>query len=205
MSAASAVFSQIYRENLWGAESRSGHGSTTERTVFVRAGLEQLIQRFGPFTMLDLPCGVGDWIRPVLETFDLDYTGADIVEDVIATNQERWPNNRWQVLDICESRLPESDLVFCRDCLVHLPLDLVFRALRNIQNSGSKYLAVTTFPQIPEGNRDIPIGSWRRLDLTSPPFNLPEPIAIYNECQLGPPRPQDKSLGVWSLRDLRLP
>lgn len=162
------------------------------------------IQRFGPLSFLDLPCGEGDWIRSLLDTFDLNYVGADIVPDIVAANQQRWPRDTWQVLDIVQDDLPQVDMVFCRDCLVHLPLDQVTEALRNIQRSGSKHLMTTTFPLIPEGNGDIPIGSWRRLDLQAPPFNLPAPVAIYNECNSGPSCPGDKSLGVWYLKDLRI-
>ena len=197
------VFSTIYHQNLWGGqESRSGPGSSLEQTVHVRAGLEALIRKYEPASLLDLPCGDAHWMMHVVESLNIRYLGADIVPEMIHQNRILWPQRRWQVLNICSDPLPEVDMIFCRDCLVHLSVDLVTQALRNVRHSGAKYLVMTTFPRIPEGNGDIRVGGWRRLDFTQQPFLLPPPHDIVNECRPGPPLDGDKSLGVWRISDL---
>jgi len=199
------IFTQIYRSSAWvekGTSSKSGFGSTLEMTFFVRAGLEKIIQDFRPASFLDLPCGESDWLRPVVDVHSFHYTGADIVLDVIERNQRQWPQYEWLVLDICASPLPMVDMIFCRDCFVHFPLEFIFKALGNIRSSGSKYLVMTTFPQITEGNGEIVAGKWRRLDFTQEPFKLPEPLLLVNECGDYPSKAGDKSLGVWGLDQL---
>jgi len=159
--------------------------------------------------MLDLPCGDSFWVHELPEVQNspyfvpsFEYIGADIVPDLVEANSEKWPYQCWDILDIVEDELPAVDLVFCRDCLVHQTLEAAQRAIRNIKSSGSKYLMMTTFPEIPEGNGDILTGNWRRLDFTASPFNLPPPVILVNECNVSPSSPGDKSLGVWKLGDL---
>jgi len=204
MSDVAAVFTQIFQQHLWGSESRSGIGSTPQYTKWVSEGLSYVIRELRIGHVLDIPCGDGVWIRPIAESLGIEYHGADIVPDLVNLNASHWPQNEWHVFDICTSDLPCVDLIFVRDCLVHLPLDLVFQALRNIQRSGSEYLMMTTFPGIPEGNTECGIGSWRRLDFQAPPFRLPPPLLLVNECRDGPSLAQDKSLGVWRPEEFRL-
>ena len=59
-------------------------------------------------------------------------------------------------MDLVNDELPKVDLIFCRDCLFHLPNDMILKALENIYKSKSKYLLTTTFTDnIP--NKDIKI------------------------------------------------
>ena len=77
--------------------------------------------------------------------------------------------------------LPEADLVFVRDCLVHFSYTDVFRALRNICRSGSHYLLMTTFSFDHRRNRDIWTGDWRPLNFRKEPFGFPEPLEVLRE------------------------
>jgi len=129
-----------------------------------------------------------------------DYIGADIVESIIATNRERFPDRRFERLDIIADKLPQADAVIVRDCLVHLPYYEIGRALQNIVASGARWLITTHFPG--RVNHDIRIGSWRPLDLCARPFRLPKPVHVINEgCTEGAGAFADKSLGVWDLFD----
>lgn len=83
-------------------------------------------------------------------------------------------------MDIVTNKISEFDLVFCRDCLVHLSNDLVLKALKNISSGGSKYFMATTFDQH-TSNDDILTGEWRKINLQLPLFNLPKPIFLINE------------------------
>ena len=78
------------------------------------------------------------------------------------------------MLDCTRDPLPAADLLFCRDCLVHLSFADIRRTLANLQASDISCLLTTTFPGA-EANEDIVTGDWRVLDLERAPFHLPPP------------------------------
>lgn len=193
-------FASIYRDNTWGDnDSVSGTGSNLHETEAVRDALPKLLAELGCRSLLDAPCGDFYWMK--LVPLAADYTGADIVPDLVRRNQEKYgaSNRRFVHLDLAKDPLPKVDLVLCRDCLVHLSYADIRRVLANLKQSGSKYLLTTTFPQ--KRNTDIITGSWRPLNLEQAPFALPPPIRLLNErC----PQAEfaDKSLGLWRISEL---
>ena len=200
-------FTVIYRKNVFGGdESRSGTGSSTVQTETIRRELPRLFQDLQVHKMLDAPCGDFNWIQHILQSVG-DYVGADVVEELIARNilQYSSATRRFVRLDIIRDRLPASDLIFCRDCLVHLNFDQARKALRNFQTSGAKYLLSTTFPGT-QTNTDLGANDiWRPLNLERPPFNLPPPLKLINEnCTEDEEMYADKSLGLWLLQELEL-
>ena len=44
--------------------------------------------------------------------------------------------------------LPQGDLVFARDVLVHISSSNIKRFFKNCKNAGYKYLLTTTFPEV---------------------------------------------------------
>ena len=199
-----AVFSWYYDRPVWGrgAESISGGGSTTAATETIRSALPKLISDFGVRTMLDIPCGDGNWMSQVPLNLDL-YIGADIVQQLVDFNLRRWgetERRKFAKLDLTRDGLPRVDLIFCRDCLVHLSDANVIRGLANIKASGSMYLITTTFPNHPE-NADIVDGEWRPINLERQPFNLPPPLRLVCEG-LTESSCSDKSLGLWRIDEL---
>jgi hypothetical protein len=195
------VFEEIFRDNTWGdEESHSGMGSNLLYTETLRAELPLLVEEFRFRSMLDIPCGDFFWMR--LLTMEIDYVGGDIVPQLVERNQELFGDQRRRFvqLDIVCDRLPRVDLVFCRDCLVHLSYEDAFRALSNIRRSGSTYLLATTYFDR-QSNRDICTGDWRTLNLCLPPFSFPTPLRLIDE-----EAPQegfrDKGLGLWRIADL---
>ena len=133
-----AVFTDICRKNKWaGKESLSGPGSSLCQTTAVLNELPKLCADFDVQTLLDIPCGDFHWMRHV-RLGHIDYTGADIVTNLIQQNRRyETLNIHFCKLDLIEDRMPKADLVLCRDCLVHLSYKDIFRALRNICASGS--------------------------------------------------------------------
>ena len=83
------------------------------------------------------------------------YWGADIVKDIIKNNKANYSNAKRNFIwaDITSSTLPQVDLLFCRDCLVHFSYNDIARAVSNMKRSKSKYLLTTTF--LTCKNRDI--------------------------------------------------
>jgi len=201
------IFSRMYERNSWAnPESVSGDGSDLTQTRIVRTELVKLVRSLGIRTMLDAPSGDYYWMHTV-ELKLRRYVGADIVPDMIRANQERYGSQSvsFETLDVTRDPLPEVDLVLCRDCLVHLPLQPALDALRNFKRSGSKYLLTTTYPGRPKTNKQLIItGNWRPLDLTLPPFSLPAPIRLINEGCTEADDFKEKSLGLWELAQVPL-
>tara|TARA_R110000772_G_C13081451_1_gene417516 strand:- start:22 stop:612 length:591 start_codon:yes stop_codon:yes gene_type:complete len=175
------TFSNIFTKDLWQSnrkhkESKSGAGSFLKNTKNVRNDLPDLLNKYDIKSMLDIPCGDMNWISKL--NLNVDYVGADIVPELIAENQRNYPDKNFKVLDVVNDPLPEMDLILCRDCFVHLPLEYIKLAIDNIRKSGIKYMLVTSFPV--EFNKNISIGKWRPLNMCIEPFNL-QPIEIIDE------------------------
>lgn len=198
------VFTEIYRRNRWGGrESASGTGSDLQQTAVLVRELPDLFRRHGIASMLDIPCGDFHWMKRV-DLAGIDYVGADIVPELVAANQAAFgrPGVAFVALNLANDPLPATDLVFCRDCLVHLSYEDVDAALRNICASDARFLLATTFPA--HRNRQIRTGQWRPLNLQAPPFSLPAPIELIDEkCTEGEGEHRDKSMGLWSIAQLR--
>lgn len=198
-------FSTIYRSNgFCGTESLSGAGSTLFQTRIIRRELPLLFRRLGVRSMLDIPCGDFHWMRTV-DLADIHYTGADVVDEMVEINQSRFgaEKREFKRVDLISGPLPAADLVFCRDCLVHLPFEDALSAIDTIRNSQCQWLLTTTFPRT-EANKN-PLGEmgWRPLNLTLPPFNFPPPeLLITEKCTEAGGLAGDKALGLWRIADL---
>ncbi|MDU8929291.1 class I SAM-dependent methyltransferase [Alisedimentitalea sp. MJ-SS2] len=198
------VFSAYYHKNKWGDEdSRSGKGSNLTATEVLRQRLPELVAELDAKSFLDLPCGDYFWMQHV----DLGvqhYTGGDIVAELIADNRVKHAREgvNFEVIDLIQGPVPKHDLVFVRDCLVHLSTEHVKAALANIKASGSEWLLTTTYPGTGT-NDEISTGQWRSIDLQAAPFNLPAPAKLLEEGQEDVPgQLPNKMLGLWRVADL---
>lgn len=197
-------FNFIHQNNFWsGKDSVSGEGSDDAQTAAIREALPQIIAEYRIKSMLDIPCGDFNWMQAV-DLSMLHYTGADIVEELIAANNKKYAcsNKKFIKLNLIEDTLPKADLIFCRDCLVHLSLSDIRASITNIKNSGAAYLLTTTFTGC-EVNEDIASGDWRILNFMLQPFHFPQPLLVINEnCTEGGGSYSDKSLGLWRIADI---
>lgn len=196
------VFEKIFKENHWrDGESVSGTGSNQKQTQAVVNHLNSIIEKLSIKTMLDIPCGDFNWMRNV-NLKNVDYTGADIVHELIKFNNTKFASDtiKFQQANILISNLPATDLIFCRDCFVHLSFKDIAEAIQSIKKSGSKYFMSTTFTQ--HKNYDIITGDWRPINLERSPFNFPKPIVVLKEYCEEDERYVDKSLAVWRIEDL---
>lgn len=203
----SKVFTNIYVENTWGSiESVSGKGSETKHTQVLLKKLDPLLKKMEIKSVLDAPCGDYNWMKD-LNKSNLDYTGMDIVEDLVSDLNLKYreiSNIRFQTGNILSDELPKVDLIFCRDCLVHFSFEDIFKALRNFKNSGSTYLLTTTY--IHRGkNNQIQTGGWRAINLEKAPINFPKPRRIIWENNLDDQGMyHDKCMALWNLNDLKI-
>lgn len=197
------VFSKIYKTNHWSnEESVSGPGSTLQNTISVREGLVQVMMTYKVTTLLDVPCGDFNWMKEV-DFSNIKYLGMDIVPELIDRNNSNFRNeNRsFQVVDLVTETVPKVDLIFCRDCLVHLSYKDAKSAIANMKQSGSTYLLTTTFTE--HSNREIVTGNWRPINLEQSPFSFPAPILLLSEkFHDSNGLNKDKSLGLWKISDL---
>ena len=200
------IFARMYTRNSWGnVESVSGDGSDLQQTRTIRRKIATLAKELGIRTILDAPCGDYHWMQHVPLELD-EYVGADVVPELIEENTRLYGSatRRFVVLDICQDELPTVDLILCRDCLIHLPLQSATAAVRNFARSGSRYLLATTYPGLVARNKPLVItGNWRPIDLTLPPFSLPAPLRVINEQTTYPADFPEKSLGLWALAGAR--
>jgi len=198
------VFSQIYRENLWGdPESVSGPGSGLVRTSAFRDEISALMKAIDARSLLDAACGDFNWMRETRLDVE-EYIGVDIVAELAAANQRKFGNNkrRFIELDITRDKLPRADVILCRDCLVHFSFDHTVDAIQNFKRSGSDFLLTTTFIRFPQ-NSDIRTGDWRELNLEVAPFNFPKPLALIDErCTHTGGIYTDKHLALWRLDEI---
>lgn len=196
-----AIFTEIYLNNKWkDAESRSGPGSNEEQTAALKAELPEMLRQLEVKSLLDIPCGDFAWMRDIEMPVER-YIGADIVQAVADNNRRSYggPGREFICLDLTRDKLPRTDMIFCRDCLVHLPLKDVALALRNIKRSGARFVTLTTFTEFADNDDIVSPGKWRKLNLVRAPFFLPPPLRLLDEKS---PAAPDKHLGVWRVADL---
>jgi len=199
------VFTRIYVKRRWKGESASGAGSSHAQTRVVREVLPPLLKEIGAVSLLDIPCGDLHWMKEI-DLGEIHYIGADIVRPLIEHNRQQFANTRrcFEVVNLISDPLPQADVVFCRDCMVHLSNKDVRSVLDNIRKSGAKWLIATTYTGGDRINSDIRTGQWRAINLTCAPFNLPPPLTLVNEhCSEDNGRFADKYLAVWRVSDLR--
>ena len=198
------VFQEFFTENLWQhPESISGFNSSIAATGRIRAELPGLFRDLGVKTILDIPCGDFNWMAATELNVEC-YIGADIVEDLIAANRKRHTDERFlfEKLNIIEDPLPAVDLILCRDLFIHFPDAEIFQAIANIKASGATHLLTTTFTRISR-NGNIPLGSFRPINLECSPFSFPNPIRVIEEGNEG--RHMGRSLALWRITDIPAP
>lgn len=200
-------FTEIYSQKGFAGDSypASGIGSTLEQTKIIRQRLPLIFREYDISSFVDVPCGDFTWMAKV-NLDGMQYYGFDIVKSVVEKNRSLYEKNNihFNELDVVAAIVPVSaDMIFCRDCLVHLSNRDTLKALRNFKKSGSTYLLTTTFSELKE-NVDLVSGrGWRPLNLERHPFCFPPPIKLIHERSLEEDEKYtDKCLGLWKLKEL---
>ncbi len=174
-------FTRVYETRRWatgesvsGPGSDHGSGSVEHATRLLR----RFIPELGVRSMTDVPCGDFHWMGAVLAAHpEVDYTGYDIVEPLIARNRRVHPGRTFETLDIVTEVPARADLILCKDLINHLYEKDVRAALRNMVASGSTWLLITS--NAGYENLELEMlapGASRELDLAAPPYDLPPPI-----------------------------
>ena len=193
-------FSKIYEDGVWYAnkESASGSGSTLEVTKHVRTFLPELVEKYKVETLVDIGCGDYNWMKEV--PLGCKYIGTDIVKSVVEENIEKYQNKEINFLhsNAIEEKIPEGEIILCRDVLFHLSFEDGKKIIENIKKSKAKYLVTTSHKEM-RVNEDIYTGNFRKICLEIEPYNFPNPIDELYESDAFP----DRFLGVWDIDSFR--
>ena len=134
-------------------------------------------------------------MKEILPKLNVDYTGGDIVEELIKKLQDQYTSNRIKFtnLDIISQKLPEADLMICRDCLFHFDPIEVIKFFKNFASSNIKYLLTTTHINSDKkfkNAKNLQTGKFHKIDLFSEPYNLPREVLfrINDYIKPHPPR-----------------
>lgn len=166
------------RGSFW-KDHKCGSGSLLENTANVREHLPLIVDKFQIRSILDAPCGDYSWMQHTVFPGNMQYIGGDIVGKMIDENKSQYPNVNFIKLDITADELPAVDLLFCRDLLIHLPLDSIKKLLLNFLRSNIKYILISSYDN--DSNSDIGIGQHHPINLQKQPFLFPDPLYTIND------------------------
>ena len=202
------VFYTIYKSNHWNKYSKvdknnllvSGPGSIpgTIPTQTVVENLRIFISNNNIKSILDIPCGDFSWIQDLIKSEKLNYTGWDIVSDIIQYNKRKYSseNINFFFKDIVnENNFGNCDLIFSRDFFIHMNIDDIKKILNNIKKSSAKFLACSNNSDV-SINKDILVGQHRKVNLSIEPFNI---IKVYTSFYEGT---EDRYINIYKISDL---
>lgn len=177
-------------------ESVSGPGSTLKFTRGLRLWLPELFGRYEIRSILDAPCGDGNWLSRV-DLRGKDYLGWDIQPGIVADNIRRY-GPYFQCVNLLTKRvIPAADLILCRDLFAHLTDEQITKVLTKFRRSGSRFLLATTFggDNTFDSDTDADGFPYRPINLCVNPFSLPEPLEAIDE-----PGPEvGRRMALWAL------
>lgn len=171
------IFAKIYKQGAWGrneeGKGSSGWGSTMKATEEYRLFLENMLAMLDIKTVVDVGCG--DWeFSQAIDWDGIDYLGIDVVREVIARNKKKYASDNINFMhgDALTMKLPEADLLICKEVLQHLTNADIIKFSKQL--SKFKYCLITNdiSRKSRDNNIDIPRGYWRCIDLMKPPFNF---------------------------------
>lgn len=184
------AFEKIYACHTWGGNSRSGPGSDPAATKEYVSFVNKYLARHPEYRSI-VEFGCGDWATTQMIDMgsERDYTGYDIVKDVIDANSDKHQsqNIRFYCSDFLSDETKVGDLLLIKDVLQHLSNKAIqhflelqlprFRAAL-ITNDVDKYYvqSICGFPyrthRVQTPNTDIVDGASRPLRLDEYPFSL---------------------------------
>ena len=172
------IFSAIYKINYWGDnESVSGPGSNNKNTKQLIKKLKFVINKYKIKKIVDAPCGDFNWIKKLILGSNINYIGIDIVKELIKKNQKTYESNKIKFynLNLITKKIPECDLIICRDFVFHLSNKDVLLFFKNLLKTNFKYILISNHTKNGKFfNRNIKSGDFRKIDLFSQPFNFIE-------------------------------
>lgn len=181
-----AAFSEIYKSQLWGADSETGYcsgsGSRGRNAAAYVNFVRSYIDHHQIRSVVDLGCGdffIGAKIAKEVES----YVGIDVVQDLIRNNNEIYASKKVSFLckNIVTDPLPPGELCLIRQVFQHLSNSEIANVLKKL--SIYKHVLITEHYPAPSTsivpNKDKPHGPDTRIVdnsgvyLDRPPFCVP--------------------------------
>ncbi len=183
-----ARFDEIYAGGGWGGLG-SGPGSLPHNAQPYVGFVKRLLRRGDVRTVVDVGCG--DWQMWPSGTFDgiEKYVGYDVVESVVERNSAVYgsPRIEFHLADATRIRLPQADLLLCKEVLQHLPNQVAHTFLTNVLAS---FRTVVVCDDISMESSS----SWRRVVRRMLDLVIPPPVRVNMEIEPGGYRPIDYHL-----------
>lgn len=181
------IFSEIYKNNYWGdKESASGPGSNDLNTKNVILNLKKIIKKYKVKSIVDAPCGDFYWVKKVIQKLKIRYLGLDIVDEIIEQNTKQYTNKRTKFsnLDIIKNKIPDCDLIICRDFIFHLSNRDIMKFFKNLNRCKFKYILISNHSykkhsKIKFRNKNINTGDFRKINIFEKPFNFSKNYLFY--------------------------
>jgi hypothetical protein len=181
------IFENIIKHKKWKVHP-CGPGSTLEYTTNLRSQLGNILEKHNITSMIDAPCGDYSWMSVTELPSITTYVGGDIVEFLIEENSQKYPTVNFKVIDLTTDDLPDVDLLFCRDCLLHLNFADIHKVFNKISQSNIKYVFLSNWFEDAENYKDIETGKARYINFLESPFNFETPIDTITDYVDGFPK-----------------
>lgn len=177
------AFRNIYSTKAWGDIGEpfcSGSGSRGPVAELYCEFVIKFIIDYQVKSVVDLGCGDFAVGRRIVEATGIEYTGIDVVPELIEHHKNTMQHQRvfFSCADITKDPLPSADLCLIRQVFQHLSNDEIAKALTNIE-SFPRAIISEDVPDHPKSfNRDKPHGPDVRAYFGSgvyidrPPFSI---------------------------------
>ena len=185
---------------------------TKQMIAGLHAVVNEMKKTFGlqKVRILDVPCGDMVWMSRFLKARDdVDYTGFDIVPDLIEHHRLTYADQPWtfRTVDIVTdtSFVNSFDLIVSRFMMLHLDSSAIISILQKLstETRHPSFLFATTFSHI-DINREVKTwvrGRGRSLNLEIAPYRLEPPLCIIRDGYLRP----EAYMGLWRLPLMTIP
>jgi len=158
--------------------------------------------------LLDVPCGDMQWMSRFLKTrIDINYTGIDIVEDLIKHHQRTYVGRPWTFRNadiVTEDFVNDFDLIVTRSMMQHLSHADVLNILKkfsDVKVPHPSFMLATTFSNM-ERNDELDInmvGRFRPVNLELAPFRLEPPLCLFKDGPSPGVIKHANFMGLWRL------
>jgi glycosyltransferase involved in cell wall biosynthesis len=194
-----AVETRSYILNLYGGLLGRSCSADNEKNFFnLKEQLITLLRKYKIKKIIDIGCGDMLWMLDILNSYDGEYLGVDIVKPLINRNKTRFGTDKinFKHLNILKDTVSESaDLVICSNLFENMTYDEMRKAWDNIQKIDFKFLLLSTSDSTEESKTTELPNTYKNktINLELQPFNFPTPI----EKLVG----LDSNLALWGAPD----
>jgi len=139
----SRVFSQIYKQKLWGEDDKvryfSGAGSRIGKARWWIGQVRRHIKQHGCVSVADVGCGDLTIAREIMQhTPDIEYVGYEVFEDLVTQHHQQHPHLDIRHVDACHTPelIQSADVLLVKDVLQHWQDDQIVSFMDHVTSGG---------------------------------------------------------------------